>query len=109
MQISAPDPGLHGMCNRIFSCEAQVTSEEDNSQGVPRPITSSPQPQHTHTPRAVFPKEEKGLQSKEDLERHTEEKMTFQTWIPCSQGKEGPDLPEQEHAGSQGLLPGMGC
>lgn len=68
----APGPCPYGICNRIFKCEAQIRSEEDNSQDVPLPVSSSPQPQHTHVPRALFLEEEMELQGKEDLERLAE-------------------------------------
>ena len=89
--MSAPGPGLQGICHWSLNCEPQVMSEENSLWDVPCPIPVPPTHGHTCTHR------KQDFKAEEDSEPWRGE-MTFHIWKPLPQGKKGQACLGQECA-----------
>ena len=95
--MSAPGPGLQGICH--WSLNYEVMSEENSLWDVPRPIPVPPTHGHTRTHR------EQDFKAEEDSEPWRGE-VTFQIWKPLPQGKKGQACLGQDCAGGKSLCAG---
>ena len=94
--MSAPGPGLQGICHWSLNHEAQVMSEENSLWDAPHPIPVPPTHGHTCTHR------KQDFKAEEDSEPWRGE-VTFQIWKPLPQGKKGQSCLGQECAGGRRL------